>query len=369
MTRSGAGPRLAYLALEAPVEGQAAHTHVHEMIRGLEGLGWTVERFLAERSGAAAGGSLLTKLRDYASVQRRLLVRLEQVDAVYVRGHFMAWPIVEAAALRRVPVFHEINGVHADVTVTYPWTRRLRPLIERLQRRQYRLAAGLFAVTPGLVAWARAESRGRPAHLVPNAANTALFEVSGPAADLGAPYVLFVGGLAKWHGIATMLAASREPGWPAGVRLAIAGDGIERDLLAREESDPATPLLWLRRRPQAEVPALLRGALAALVPIEDPGGRSGTGVLPLKLYESMACGTPVIATELPGQAELVREEDVGIVVPVGDAAALAGAVAALAGDTGLREAFGSRAAAAARARHDWRHRAASVDRLIRAALG
>jgi glycosyltransferase involved in cell wall biosynthesis len=44
------------------------------------------------------------------------------------------------------------------------------------------------------------------------------------------------------------------------------------------------------------------------------------------LLEAMACGLPVVATDVGGSAEVVARDDLGIVVPFGDAAALQGAL-------------------------------------------
>lgn len=359
---SGAAPRrrLAYLALEAPVPGQAAHTHVHEMIRFLRGFGWQVTPFLAERSGAAQRRPMHQRLLEHARVQRALIARMAGFDALYVRSHPLALPAAIAARRHGLVVAQEINGVPTDVGVTYPWLRPALFALRRMQARQYRLADALLPVTPGLVDWARAEAPGVPVHLVSNAANLDLFNTEGPRFVHPRPYAVFVGGLVAWHGIPTMLAALRDPAWPEGVDLLVAGDGVERERFAQ-----ASPrLTWLRRVDYAQVPALLRGALAALVPIGNPAGRSSTGVLPLKLYEGMACGTPLIATDLPAQADLVRAEGAGLIVPVGDAAALARAVARLHAEPALAQRLGAAGAEAARQRHGWVHRAAAVDAIL-----
>ena len=49
---------------------------------------------------------------------------------------------------------------------------------------------------------------------------------------------------------------------------------------------------------------------------------------PLKLFETLACGIPAIVSELPGQADLIREGRCGLVIPCNDPTALARAVAA-----------------------------------------
>lgn len=362
---NGAAPRrLAYLALEAPVPGQAAHTHVHAMIRGLRGLGWEVTPFLAARSGAAQRRPMHERLLEHVRLQRALVARMAAFDALYMRSHPLALPAAIAARRRGLKVVQEINGVPADVGVTYPWLRPALGALRRMQAQQYRLADALLPVTPGLVDWAKAEAPGVAVHLVPNAADLALFTPEGPRFAHPRPYAVFVGGLVAWHGIPTMLAALRDPAWPEEVDLLVAGDGVERERLAAG----GVRLHWLKRVEQAAVPALLRGALAALVPIGNPAGRSATGVLPLKLYEAMACGAPVVATDLPGQAELLRAEAAGLIVPVDDARALAEAVARLHADPALAARLGAAGAEAARTRHGWTHRAAAVDAILKGLL-
>jgi glycosyltransferase involved in cell wall biosynthesis len=62
--------------------------------------------------------------------------------------------------------------------------------------------------------------------------------------------------------------------------------------------------------------------------------------LGLTLIEAQACGVPVIATTGGGAAEVVADGETGLLVPPGDAGALAGAVARLVGDPDLRAGLG-----------------------------
>src|SRR5215204_5828619 len=73
--------------------------------------------------------------------------------------------------------------------------------------------------------------------------------------------------------------------------------------------------------------------------------RGGEG-LPRTLLEGAACGRALVTTDVPGCRRLVRDGVEGLLVPPGDAAALAGAFATLAADSGLVARMG----AAARAR-------------------
>lgn len=354
--------RLAYLSLETPRPGQASQTHIDEIIASLRQSGWQAELFATTRGGASSHTSYLQRLLDYARVQYALARRLNEFDAVFVRSHFMALPLAAWARWRKVPVVQEINGKPADIGVTYPALKPFAPIFTWLYRMQYRMAAHLVAVTEGLAQWARSFAGHDRVSVVSNGANTELFRPDGPRADIAGRYVIFVGGLVAWHGIGTMLAALRDPAWPAEVRLVVVGDGIERSKVEAEKADPR--LLWLGRQPYEAIPALLRGALAALCVIEDQDGRSAAGVAPLKLFEAMACGIPVIVSDLPFQAEIVRQANAGLVVPPASPAAIAAAVAAL-GEAPDKAADQGRSGAAYVAREaSWQQRGREIDRIL-----
>jgi glycosyltransferase involved in cell wall biosynthesis len=212
-------------------------------------------------------------------------------------------------------------------------------------------------VTDGLKQWVRGFARHDRIAVISNGANTDIFRPTGPAVDFHGRVVIFVGGLVPWHGIETMIAALREDDWPSDVRLVIIGDGMER---ARLEERTESRFEWLGLKPYHEIPSFLRGALGALCVIEDLGGRSATGVAPLKLFEAMACGIPVIVSDLPFQADIVRKADAGLVVPPRDAVALARAVARLNRDIAEVRRMGQNGAEYVRNEADWRLRSREI---------
>jgi glycosyltransferase involved in cell wall biosynthesis len=118
----------------------------------------------------------------------------------------------------------------------------------------------------------------------------------------------------------------------AGVRLVIAGDGPER---ARLEELGGAEFLGARTR--HEVLELFRAADASLL-------SSSWENFPHGVVESLAVGTPVIATAVGGVAEVVTDGENGLLVPAGDAAALTAAISRYLDEPGLAD--GLRAAAA-----------------------
>ncbi|MDB5510989.1 MAG: glycosyltransferase WbuB [Enterovirga sp.] len=361
--------RLLYLCFERIRHGSAAATHVGEICKGLERRGFAVR--LIARTGRGRNGPLAQAGR-YLGITLAGLAALPRTDAIYVRSHFAALPLALVARMLGRPVVHEINGTYADALVTHPVYARAARLLGWMQRTQYRLASALIAVTPDLAAWGRQQA-GQPAgpaggrdrvFFVANAANTTLFRPDGDRTARPRPYVLFFGGLTRWHGVDTMLAAARDPAWPAGIELVIAGPIVDPSLAPALRALPPG-IVHLGPVKQDDLPALIRGAVAALVPISDPGGRSSKGVLPLKLYEALACGVPAIVTDLPGQADLVREGGCGVVVPVDDPGALAQAVAGLARDPERARALGAAGARLVHAAHSWDARAADTAAILR----
>lgn len=126
----------------------------------------------------------------------------------------------------------------------------------------------------------------------------------------------------------------------AGVRLVIAGDGPDREPLEQEARalGIADRVDFLGTQPRRRIVELFSAADAAIL-------SSSWENFPHTVVEALAVGTPVLAMEAGGVGEVVRDGVNGLLVPAGDAAALAEAVRRYFGDATLREQL--RAAAAA----------------------
>ena len=100
-----------------------------------------------------------------------------------------------------------------------------------------------------------------------------------------------------------------------------------------EANLPAEPgIEWLGR--VEDVRSVWARAAIAVLP-----STYGEG-LPRALLEAAACGRPIITTDTPGCREVVRHGENGLLVPPHDVAALAEAIAALAGDPARRREMG-----------------------------
>lgn len=78
--------RIAYLSLQAVVEGQDTWAAVYEIVRGMREAGWTVDEWFVSYLKAAAPGPV-ARVAAMWRVQRGLVQHLGDYDAVYLRGH------------------------------------------------------------------------------------------------------------------------------------------------------------------------------------------------------------------------------------------------------------------------------------------
>lgn len=360
MTRPSAPARLpsrvGYVTLHGTEEGQGAATHVREIVRGLRALGWEVEVFSARSNRWAR--SVLGRLAAFVLVQGRTALSLRRMDAVYLRHHPMAIPLAAASQLIGVARVEEVNGTLSDWVEIHPWSRRIERVLSRGSQYCLRTATVVIAVDPSLAAWVRAQA-GRDCLVVPNAADTMRFAPEAPATPpVQSPYVVFVGALVPWAGVGCLLHARCLPEWPEGVTLVVAGDGpLRRDV---ERAADGIDVKYLGAVPYARVPGLLVGSRASI----SPNTKTEWGASPIKLYEAMACGVPVVASDVPGQGEIVREEACGVTFPAGDVHALARAVRDVIADAEAARQMGRRGRVAAVARHSWQKRAESTSTVL-----
>ena len=146
-----------------------------------------------------------------------------------------------------------------------------------------------------------------------NGVELSAYEGPDPAPPVH-PTVLFLGRHEPRKGLAVLLEAMGE--LPADVRLWVAGDGPETSELRRRAAGDVR-IEWLGRLSEAEKLERLRTATVFCAP--SLRGES-FGVV---LLEAMAARTAVVATSLPGYANVARADQDALLVPPGDAGALA----------------------------------------------
>jgi len=159
-----------------------------------------------------------------------------------------------------------------------------------------------------------------------------------PEEPAGGPVsVLYFGTYIALHGVDTILEAARRlKGEDIRFTLLGRGQGLEA---ARERGadlpnvtfDPR----WVGRQELLEAVAASHVCLGVF----GTGGKAAR-VIPCKVYDALAMGRPVVTADTPAARELLTDGGDALLVPPGDPAALAAAIAALADDPARRRAVG-----------------------------
>ncbi len=175
------------------------------------------------------------------------------------------------------------------------------------------------------------------------------------------PAVYYVGQLYPWKGAGLVVqAAALVP----GARFVVVGglptpDGSDpdvRELAARAQSLGIAERVRFRGYvPYGRVQGELVGAAAAILPLPDePVARCFTS--PLKLFDYMAAGVPIVASDLPAIREILKDGRNALLVPPGDARALASGIERLLREPALARRLAGQARCDAAA-HTWDARA------------
>ncbi len=171
--------------------------------------------------------------------------------------------------------------------------------------------------------------------------------------------VCYTGHLYDWKGAHTLALASRL--LPEGFLTYIVG-GTEEDLasfrrfLAEERLERVVATGHV---PPGRVPAFLAAADVLVLPNSARSETSARFTSPMKLFEYMAAGRPIVASELPSLEEVLRDGENAVLVEPDDPEALAKGVARVGGDAALARRLADAAQRDVRGR-TWDARAAAI---------
>jgi lipopolysaccharide/colanic/teichoic acid biosynthesis glycosyltransferase len=214
-------------------------------------------------------------------------------------------------------------------------TRALEALSRFLQRR----AARVVAVTPGmkLALEARGLEAGR-LQLITNGADTELFTPAPPRTGRARYRVIYAGTHGLVHGMDALLDAAERLRARTDVEFLLVGDGVAKPALeARAAASGLSNVTFRPSVPPRELVGLLHESDLCVATTR---AHAFTGeTIPVKLFDYLACGVPLVAAVCGDAAQVVQDSGGGVVVPPGDGAAVAAAIESLLGDPARRAAL------------------------------
>ena len=388
--------RVAYVSTDpgVPVFGsKGASVHVQAVVRELLRRGTEVHLVTARLGGdlpRGLGGVVVHELpritgtpgREREESARRsaraaadVLARVHSdtpLDLVMERYSLWSDAAMTWARAFDVPGVLEVNSPLVDEQAQH---RVLADRVgaEAIARQAFDAADSVIAVSEPVARWVLDRTDNRNVTVVPNGVDTRyirpglegrpqaashLDQRGEPRAashlDQQTPFVIgFVGTLKPWHGVEVLVASfARLARTDHGTRLRLVGDGPQRAAIEAQAerlgvADRVDLVGAVAPERMPEELARMDLAVAPYPQLPD------FYFSPLKLYEYLAAGLPVVASDIGPVGEVLDGGHLGVLVTPGDVTELAAALAGLRSDAALRAELGDLGRRAAVSRHDW----------------
>ncbi|MFN0057709.1 MAG: glycosyltransferase family 4 protein [Planctomycetota bacterium] len=299
------------------------------------------------------------------------------VDFIYER--YSLWHTAGLARARElnVPFVLEVNSPLPEEA------RRFRTLdnvalANGVAALLLRAAELVFCVSDEVAEWAKNARGDRPGlHVLPNGVDEELFQPvpaatprPAPLPPAGVPLIVFCGSFRPWHGLDDLLTAFHllvqrpaSVGAAASLRAAhllLIGDGPERARIEARarELELSDRVHFTGQVPQSTVAQLAGAADVAAAPY--PQRLEQFYFSPLKIFEFMALGLPIVSTALGQVSDLLGDGERGLVCAPGDTQQLAASLAHLLSDRAAARAMGLRGRRFVVENATWRQRCAQI---------
>lgn len=309
------------------------------------------------------------------ALEKELLRLYSEMKYDFIYERYSLWSIVGAKVSKKLklPFLLEVNSPLVEEQKSY---RRLElePLARVIEDLNFHLADKIIAVSKGVKEYI--VRRGVPESKVlvmPNGVDPQQFKpqkkgVKGRLFDHQSGrnrFVIgFVGSLKPWHGVRFLAQAFQQLySKDKSYHLLIIGDGPERayleELAKQENLDGSVTILGAIRHEQ--IPELIGTMDVAVAPYPE---LENFYFSPLKLFEYMACGKPVVASASGQIKSIIRHKKEGLLVPPGDEVKLAEAIEAIRKNPELAHSLGKKAAEKIRKNFAWQNNARKVITLV-----
>ena len=352
---------IAYVCLDPgiPVFGtKGASVHIQEVVREYRRRGHDVTVYATRRGSDVPDDLAELRIVDVpittrdeeereraqqaASASVSDMVRAGGYDLVYERYSLFSTVIAECG----VPGILEVNAPLIDEQRTHRVLVDEQAADAALQE-QVQAALATICVSDPVRDWVIARTEGTRVFTVPNGVN--VHRITPQPESPGAPVVTFVGTLKPWHGVDVLLRARAQAhkDW----KLRIIGDGPMRAELDDLARSLGIDVDFRGAVAPDAIPQHMAGTAIGVAPYPAMDTDSDQYFSPLKVYEYMAAGLPVVASRVGQLPEIMGES--AYLVPPSDPEALAEALDALVANPVERARVGSDNRRQAEREHSW----------------
>lgn len=362
--------KIAYLALAAKRhDNHAGFTHPYHISRVLSGFA-DVTLFISGPAPNVLRGerpriveltlpsSVSTSLDpiDYMRSAKLAMNEMAGAELVHERFRYNPLDLIFAVNRKYVLELNDLAGYNSGGT----WgSMRREVFLQKLSR-----CDAVVTQTQTLREHIR-ELTDRPVFVVPNGVDTEMFSPSQTdhvrdRYGIGEDEILvtYVGSFRPWHGISIIAeAAGRVSELRRRVRFMLIGNGpLSR--YARNVARKAKNLIITGDIPMEKVPGFISSSDICIAPFSSefyrPIRELGFWWCPVKLFEYMSCGKPIVSVDFPEVKKIVR--DTALLSPPGDHSGFSRNIVRLIDDDELREELGNEARRLALSEHSWNQR-------------
>jgi glycosyltransferase involved in cell wall biosynthesis len=295
--------------------------------------------------------------------------------ALYTRLSIDCLPPAIISKIIGVPHFIEVNGLCLDEMEMNNLPDIYVKLMKICEEIVYNMSDKIIAVTPGIKEnlislYNISENK---IVVVENGANIELFkpmDKTKSKLNIGLnpnkTYICFVGGLAPWHGVDYLIkAAPYVLEHRLDIYFLIVGDGsMKKELVELADNlGIADNFIFVGNVPYDKVPSYINSSDIAVAPFVKERN-SKIGLSPLKIYEYLSCSVPVVASDIRGVNELIKNSGGGLIVSPEDSYELANAIIKLLNEKDKRQKMGLSGREYIEKNHSWE----SVSRKIKSLI-
>jgi len=365
--------KILYITLEDLSLHKGSVTHVKEIVAGLRKQGHQVG-LIGRPWNSIPFSSLFLLISIFG--------KLPQYDVIYARDYHTAIIALLPRVLFQKKLIYEINGLANEeqkLKNQSIFNQVISFFIRKAENLATRFSDQIICVTPQIANYLVQHFHCQPdkVKVISNGVNTKKFfpitdkhllKQFRDRLDIGEGEILivFIGNLAPWQGIeylirvAPLLLKEKK-----NVRFLIVGEGIWKDKLEMsvKKLGLSDHFTFTGMVDYDQIPAYINIADICVLPKR----HLKSGYSPIKLYEYMACGKPIISSQAEG-LEFIEEEGIGRVIDPENTVSFKEALKDLIQDQKKREAMGERALFVARKRFDWEIKVIEIEKIMKELL-
>ena len=360
----------AYIAFDPYPSYKGSATHIHEVFTSmqqhfnncllltLEGVLEPVQDQLAHEVTAT---NYLKRGLQFSNWAKKVLSNHSRLEMIQFRDIWGGLAAIEQG----IPTIFEVNGL-PSIELKERYALLAKSTLDKIAAMEdFCLRKAEHIICPSHVIARHLETRGistQKVHVIPNSAH--VMEEQPAGADFDFPYVVYFGALQPWQGVKTAIKSMKYLEDIAGVRLVICSSHKPKHAKPYHKLVHKLGLsdrvVWQYQLPREQLYGIIKQAIASLAPLAECERNLVQGCSPLKIYESMACETAIIASDLPVTREILSHDENAILIKPDRPASLARQIRLLHEDPNERLRLAGNAKLTLEARGRWQ---ASNDQL------